>query len=404
MTVPTKITSESLLPKAKKLLDGLNTAFLPPAFVGFDGFIDIIQKAVKKNANGETTYFNTIHDFAEHLDRMNGKSGQVEFVTSQIKMGGNAPILSHALSKLGIKNKCLGAMGFPEVDPMFSFRNQLDNLISISPPGKSNAVEFANGKIIFSDLSVFQKYNWDFIKRRVNFIELRKAVEKSKLIALVDWANLPHATDLWEGFLKDVVIPIGNRDQFFLFDLCDPSKKPGNQIRKVLNLIGQFSRYGKVILGLNENEATVIWTALNQNDKTLAKDVKVPSLDKIGHFIYQKMNVDTLLIHPLDRTLVFRDEKKFKENSFIVLKGQVIKDPKVQTGGGDNLNAGFCLGLLAGFEIQYCMLLGMATSGAYLQNGTSPDINDLIAYIKKWNGEQELDEVYHEPVKYFSGY
>jgi hypothetical protein len=399
----TQVTSESLLPKAKKLLDGLNPAFLPPAFVGFDGFIDIIQKAVKKNANGETTFFNTIHDFAAHLDRMNGKSGQVEFVTSQIKMGGNAPILSHALSKLGIKNKCLGAMGFPEIDPMFSYRNQLDNLISISPPGKSNAVEFANGKIIFSDLSVFQKYNWDFIKRRVNFIELRKAVEKSKLVALVDWANLPHATDLWQGFLKDVVIPIGNRDQFFLFDLCDPSKKPGSQIRKVLRLISQFSYYGKVILGLNENEANHIWAAFNHVENTSPKSLNVPSLETVGHDIFQRVHVNTLLIHPLDRTLVFRDEKKFNENPVIILKGHVIKNPKVQTGGGDNLNAGFCLGLLAGFEIQYCMLLGMATSGAYLQNGTSPDINDLMAYIKNWIGEKESAEG-REPVRYFSGY
>jgi hypothetical protein len=402
--MPTKITSESLLPKAKKLLDDLNPAFLPPAFVGFDGFIDIIQKAVKKSTGAETTYFNTIHDFAAHLDRMNGKSGQVEFVTSQIKMGGNAPILSHALSKLGIKNKCLGAMGFPEIDPMFSYRNQLDSLISISPPGKSNAVEFANGKIIFSDLSVFQKYNWDFIKRRVNFTELRKAVEKSKLVALVDWANLPHATGLWQGFLNDVVIPIGNRDQFFLFDLCDPSKKSGGQIRKVLNLISRFSKYGKVVLGLNENEANVIWSALNQLDNTTTKKIEIPSLEKVGYDLFHKMRIDTLLIHPLDRTLVFRDDKRFKENPTIILRGQVIKNPKVQTGGGDNLNAGFCLGLLAGFEMQYCMLLGMATAGAYLQNGTSPDINDLMAYIRKWSGEKESAEGIQESASYFTGH
>lgn len=399
-----KITTESLLPNAKKLLNDLNPAFLPTAFVGFDGFIDSIQKAVKKNGDGETVYFKTIHDFATHLDRMSGKSGQIEFVTSQVKIGGNAPILSSAMGKLGIKNQCFGTMGFPEVDPLFNMGNPMVDLLSISPPGKSNAVEFENGKIIFSDLSAFQKYNWDYIKRRVNFSALRKTVEKSKLVALVDWANLPHATDLWQGFLNDVIKPIGNNDQYFLFDLCDPSKKSGSQIRKALNLISQFSKYGKVILGLNENEANILWSALNRFGPASTKNIEIPSLETVGYFIFRKMNIDTLLIHPLDRTLVFKNQKQSKKQSIITLQGQIIKNPKVQTGGGDNLNAGFCLGLLAGLEIQYCMLLGMATSGAYVQNGTSPDINDLIAYIKNWSGEKETPDENEEPAEYFAGY
>src|SRR5688572_28661871 len=56
------------------------------------------------------------------------------------------------------------------------------------------------------------------------------------------------------------------------------------------------------------------------------------------------------------------------------LKLKLIK-PKVLTGGGDNLN-GYCLGLLFGFSLQQCILLGMAVSGAYIQNGTSPDIKE----------------------------
>ncbi len=42
------------------------------------------------------------------------------------------------------------------------------------------------------------------------------------------------------------------------------------------------------------------------------------------------------------------------------------------------------MGLLAGYEAHQCMLLGMATSGAYIQNGVSPSPDDLIAYIEQW--------------------
>jgi hypothetical protein len=34
-----------------------------------------------------------------------------------------------------------------------------------------------------------------------------------------------------------------------------------------------------------------------------------------------------------------------------------------------------------------CMILGMATSGAYIQNGYSPEIQDLINYLEVWENE-----------------
>ncbi len=79
----------------------------------------------------------------------------------------------------------------------------------------------------------------------------------------------------------------------------------------------------------------------------------------------------------------------------IELHGNVITEPNLLTGGGDNLNAGYCLGLLAGFEIQHCMLLGMAASGAYVQNETSPTVNDIQKYIGEWTDKLEvLEEVF----------
>lgn len=86
----------------------------------------------------------------------------------------------------------------------------------------------------------------------------------------------------------------------------------------------------------------------------------------------------------MNRTLVFKDQNKLKKQSVIELLGHVVAHPKVLTGGGDNLNAGYCLGLLAGFEVHYCMLLAMAASGAYVQNGESPDMSAIIEFIDKW--------------------
>ena len=360
------------------------------AFIGFDGFVDRIQKVVKKKHSEKDEYFSTIDEFADHLKSFSGISGQVELVTEKVKMGGNAPILSNTLAGMNVSTTCLGSMGLPEIHSVFEEMNSTCKVISVSPPGISNALEFNDGKIIISELEMFDAYDWNHIKKACDINIIKSIAEDATLFAFVDWVNLPHATDIWQRFLRSVIKPLPEKKRFFLFDLCDPSKKSTQHIDEVLDLISDFSVYGSVTLGLNENEANKIWMALSGNQAD-----NVPALEVAGRFIYKAMNIDTLLIHPVDRTLLFTKHRgrNMSEGSSsekpqlpyqIEMKGNLVTEPKLLTGGGDNLNAGFSLGLLAGYEVHHCMLLGMAASGAYIENGVSPVVEDLIEYIEKW--------------------
>jgi predicted phosphoribosyltransferase len=371
-----------------KLLQKQEVTF--KAFVGFDGFIDRIQRAVKKKHSEKNEYFATIGEFADHLKSFSGISGQVELITGKIKMGGNAPILSNTLAGLNVDTTCLGTMGFPDIHPVFKEMNSHCKVISVSPPGISNALEFNDGKIIISELEMLASYDWNHIMKTCDMQEVKSLTEETNLFAFVDWVNLPHATDIWQRFLTSVIKPMAKKERFFLFDLCDPSRKSTQHIDEVLDLISDFSVYGKVTLGLNENETNKIWMALTGNPAD-----KVPALEVAGQYIYQAMNIETLLIHPVDRTLIFTrsltknvtegsSSEMFQHPYQIEMLGNLVTEPKLLTGGGDNLNAGFSLGLMAGYEIHHCMLLGMSASGAYIQNGVSPGVDELIAYIEKW--------------------
>lgn len=386
-----------------ELLGRLESIFMADSsfkvFIGFDGFVDLIQKAVKKKEEKKNLYFNTIKEFSAHLNTLSGKSGQVELTTTQVKAGGNAPILANALGNVGTKSYCLGAMGLPALQSVFKTIHKECEKISVCNPGKSQAIEFDDGKIILSDLEVFNEYDWNFIKDKIGLQKMREYAKEADAFAFVDWVNLPEASAIWQGFLDDIIKPIKKKDAIFLFDLCDPSKKSAQQIDEVLDLISSFSRYGRVTLGLNENETYKIWLAMNGKDfRSVQPNVILPDIKKAGSFIYHSMNIESLLVHPIDRSLVFR------KDGIIELAGRFVKQPKVQTGGGDNLNAGFLLGLLAGLDIQLCMLLGMAASGAYVQNGYSADKQDLTEYIEVWakeiNGEtteiKEPLEVYRD--------
>lgn len=389
-----------------KLLQKQETNF--KAFAGFDGFIDRIQKVVRKKHSAKDEYFISVDEFVDHLKTLAGKSGQVELITVKTKMGGNAPVFSNALARLTVPTTCLGAMGFPEVQPLFEVMHPSCQKISVSQPGISNALEFNDGKLIFSELDALAAYTWNGIVKNCSIDKIDLSVQGTQLFALLDWVNLPHATSIWQSFHEKVIKRIGRNDNYFMFDLCDPSKKSGQEIDEVIDLISDFSLYGNVTLGLNENETNKIWMALTGRAET-----EIPSLEIAARFIYQAMKIDTLLIHPIDRALVVTNSistkvvpgssRKILQKPFVFeMKGNVVREPNVLTGGGDNLNAGYCLGLLAGYEIHYCLLLGMAASGAYIQQGSSPGVDDLIGYIEKWADKlnhSKISAYLDEPVR-----
>lgn len=353
-------------------------------FVGFDGFVDKIKRAVKEKQNTRTLYFESIRDFSNRILLACGKSGQIQMDTQRIKLGGNAPILSNTLGRFGVHTYCLGSMGYPTTHEIFSGMSPFSKTISVLNPGLSDAVEFGDGKLIFSELEVFDHYTWEYIVKTAGLDTISKAVAECTLLAFVDWANLPHASSIWEGILEDVVKPSKRNDFLFFFDLCDPSKKTTEQIDEVLDLISEFSCYGKVTLGLNENETLKIYAALRGID--LVNSTSVPSVTQAGDALYKSMDIDALLVHPIDRCILYRAHET------IELAGRLVTKPKVLTGGGDNLNAGYCLGLLAGFSFSQCMLLGMAASGSYIENGVSSDLAGIIQYLDIWMYDLEQKE------------
>jgi hypothetical protein len=347
--------------------------------VGFDGYVDYIQKVVKSATSERRIYFDTKTNVSTQIAAASGKSAQFELRTLATKMGGNAPIMSHALSNLGIRNYCMGMMGVPEVQEVFRQMNHGSELLSIGQPASTHALEFEDGKLLLSEVSSFDEIDLDFIIQSRGKHFVLDPLSSSKIVAMVDWSNLPKCTALWTDILA-LVRENSLTGKTFFFDLCDPSKKNNLEILEVLEVICNFSSVGSVILGLNENEALKIFQALSA--RRLPDGNSPPGrLRDISSLIFEQLNIDVLLVHPVDRTIVVTDQDTFE------LYGNVVSNPAILTGGGDNLNAGFCLGLLNGFSLKECMITAMGTSGAYVKSGISPSMDDLINYLSLWKTE-----------------
>jgi len=372
----TKTVIEDLLPKLEKLdLASVNKH----AFIGLDGYIDKIQRAVESAGEEGNKYYDTLADIGKRISQAAGKSAQIELVTQVQKLGGNAPIFATALGSLGVKNYCLGTFGHPNLHPEYLDLPDECELISLGNSAETNALEFDDGKLILSELSTFTNLSWEKVKEVIGLENLTRYIENSDFIGLVDYTNLPHSTAYWQGIL-DEIIPNLKSNKTWFFDLCDPTKKPVEDIRHTLEVIGSYKPFGEVILGMNENEAGKIYLSITKDDIDWTKEdlSKLPDIETLSRELFSLLNVSTLLVHPLDRCIAV------KEDAFIELEGHVVAKPKISTGGGDNLNGGFTFGKLLDFSLEESMVLGMATSGAYVQNGGSPDLKALSDYLKNW--------------------
>lgn len=357
------------------------------AIVGFDGFRDNLVRPVKQRSEAKVLYYDTITEYAKRIQSAAGLSGMIEIESQEIKLGGNAPIMTNSLGKIGLKEvTCIGAVGYPQ--PLEVFKRMPENcyLLPVSNPGMTDAYEFTDGKIICVELSSLHSLNYETIINRIGKEALSKKLEEVQLIAFVDWVNLTQGTDIWEKIesclLPDLQL---QKDVHFFFDLADPTKKGINEIEHILNVISRYKPYGEITLGLNENETVKVWLALHnrpltENEAKVFYD-EVHSLEEAGKFIFDKMDIDTLLIHPTNRMIAITQEGTFTQ------QGRVVKQPLISTGGGDNLNAGYCFGRLLGLSVEESLITGMANSGSYVENGGSSTPEVLLAYLKKWESE-----------------
>jgi len=370
------MSQQTLITNTIAKLKNINQHNQPGAFVGYDGFVDNILRPVQNRSKQDVAFYDTITNFSERIKRAANKSGQIEIVSQQLKLGGNAPIMSFSMGSLGIPNICVGSLGYPELHAAFQPLAQVSRYKNICEPGITNAFEFDDGKLIFSELSSFRSLNWEYLKTEIGLHFFKEEINKNYLIAQVDWTNLDHATDIWRGVLHDVIIPAGIKDKNFFFDIADPSKKSHEDIVNVVKVMAEYRPYGTVTLGINENESRKLFEALTGNN------ADTEDLKNVASTIFDKAGLDVMLIHPVDKTVVVN------KSGVLEVTGRVVKKPVISTGGGDNFNAGFCLGLLHQMELEECMLCAMAASGAYVQNGGSADISGLIKYLEHW--QQEL--------------
>lgn len=345
------------------------------AFVGLDGFVDEIIHAVDTRQNAEEyTRLQMIADFGDRIKQAAGKSTNIELVNQKTKLGGNGPIMANALATLGLRVTYVGALGYPNIHPVFKPFAERADVHSIAESGHTDAVEFLDGKVMLVKSVSLKDVTWANIQERFGRDRFEAAFGQSNLIGFVNWTMIPYMSDIWDSLLAEFCPRLKGPRRRLFFDLADPQKRSPADILRALALMKRFQEHFDVTLGLNEKESIEIAEVL----EIPHSDQSPEGLVKTGREIFARAGVDTLVVHPVTYAFAIRG------GEVAMVSGPRVTKPLITTGAGDHFNSGFCLGQLLGLDSASCVLLGVSTSGYYVRTAQTPTLADLAGMLRSW--------------------
>lgn len=340
--------------------------------IGFDGFVDEICAVVEKRE--DALVFEPVPNIArlaEKIAAAAGRSSNYELVVRRTKPGGNGPIMAGAMAELGMRMICIGALGWPEVHPVFAQLSKRARVYGIAPPAHTDALEFADGKLMLGKLDGLSQITWENLQKRLGAERVAAMFSEARMIGIVNWTMLPHATALWVKLTGEVLQNLPPAPRTIFIDLADPEKRPGDDLRQALRLAGGMQAHAQTVLGLNLKEAQQVCDTLGLPQPR--SDLE--ALARCASDVRAALGIACCVIHPRAGAAAATEERA------TTFSGPFVREPAISTGAGDHFNAGFMLARMLELPLDECLCAGCAASGYYVRHGTSPDLAQLSAFI-----------------------
>jgi len=342
---------------------------------GFDGFVDeMITLVGERKSLAEFTRVETIADFGGLVTAAAGHSSLREIVITATHPGGCAVNMGDGLVALGPQVDTFATLGEPPHPAFADYAARARVRSWGREPGRTLAYEFADGKLMFSAVTQLAEFTPDALAQRIADGDYLATCEAAGLIALTNWTLYPHMTACWRFLQREIYAKLTHRPWFFV-DLVDPASRAIADVRDMLGALRGFEPCGPTVLGLNQNEANIVTRAL----KLGIDDATTPdATTRQAVAIRAALGIHRVVVHA-HKYAVSADARDSAHAD-----GPYCVNPVKSTGAGDRFNAGYALALLLGLEAQDALLLGNATSGAFVRAGHSVPLDELIAFIERW--------------------
>ncbi len=342
--------------------------------VGFDGFTDEIISVVDKRYQASSfDPMHTIQQFGERILSAAGKSCNIELVVREKRLGGNAPLMARGLVEGAHRLVFVGAIGANDlVEPLFQpLADRCEQVITLCSSGHSDALEFNDGKVFLGKLASLLEVNRETLLKHLALKDWISLLDRTSLLACANWTMLPMMTDIWKWMKQDIVPHLNQKSRWLFVDLADPAKRTDRDLKEALEALKNLNGAYSVILGLNQAESERVARVLGiQIEGDEPEKVK-----GLAQKIRAEVSYQQVVIHHKTFAVTASNDGAW------AVKGPYVQKPLLSTGGGDNFNAGYCTGLLYGCTPEEALLVGVSTSGYYVQFAQTPTMEQLTRFI-----------------------
>jgi hypothetical protein len=345
--------------------------------IGFDGFVDEILHAVDTRQDKDSfERIQTLTAFSDRIRAAAGKSANIELVPCQVKPGGNGPLMSMAVAGMGGEVTCIGLLGLPRPLPVFKPLEEKATLISVGNPGRTDALEFNDGKLMLGRLDTISEMCWSRLQEVVGPERFRALVLESDMTACTNWTMLTEMDEILENLIK--MVPEKSTVRFF-FDFADPEKRDRADLERVLDQLTRLNKRARCILGLNLREAEQVSEVLGLREMPIEEP---GSVEAAAVRIATAMGLHGVVVHAVRCAGAALQNEGVVDSAGIA--GPFCANPRLSTGAGDHFNGGFVSGLVSGLDVRGALYSGVGTSGWYVRNARSPERSDVIGFLRAW--------------------
>ncbi len=334
----------------------------PTLVAGFDGFIDRVIDVVSDRRSPDAyTRVPTLAALGARISAAAGRSANLELVVKDTKPGGNGAILAAAAGALGVRTVFVGTIGTGAPDPPFApLSAGANRAVAIGPPGKTEALEFDDGKLLLGEPATLRAVTWEAVAPTLG------AEVPGAMLAMGNWTMTPAMTDIWRRLACDV-LPNSACAGVFV-DLADPAKRSDDDLRDALDAMRAMNAHAPVTLGLNVAEGERLASLF-----TVRSDAT--DLAAAAAALRERTGLAGLALHTRPRAALATAEGAW------AIDGPFLKHPVATTGAGDHFNAGVCAGAALGLAPPARLALGVGCSGLFVRTGRSPEREALAAFL-----------------------
>lgn len=353
--------------------------------LGFDGYVDSLYSLVhSRDSATEWEKMESMKEFGERVLNTAGSACNIERVLKKNLAGGFGPNTARAVSHFGANVNLIGALGYPNMHPLFLKYPDSVKSFSIKNPGTTAAYEFDDGKVMTTDFGNINDITWDLILKRVGRDKFIELVEESDAIGQGHWALVPNMTRFWEKMIEDIFPNLSNpKDKIFLVDVADMKKRDNASVNAMLQALQKVDEFMPAVLAMNDKETADIAKVMTAEDSVFS-DTKVTPITsredyiEFGKKANESLNLSYIVTHDPHFAVVTT-----KTDHFWVTEGYTSK-PRFTTAAGDHFTGGTLLGLVCGLEPAEALVIGNALTAIFVRTGVSCGVVEVERFVQNY--------------------